>query len=279
VICDVFAERPLEGNPLCVFTDARGLDSAQMQALARELNLSETTFVTPPEQGGHARVRIFTPQRELPFAGHPTLGTAFVLGGPLQAQEVRLELAAGIVPVQIEREGARVSFGWMLQPPARVVPGPTPELLLAALGLDPTLPLESYGHVPAHGSTAGLRHTCVRVATVELLRGLRPDFPALARATDGGAGVFHWDGDVCRVRYFAPGAGVPEDPATGSFAGVLALHLFQREQLAAGTLLRIEQGAELRRPSTLYARVEEGAEPRASVGGPARIVARGQFLI
>jgi len=215
----------------------------------------------------------------VPFAGHPTLGTAFVLGGPLQAQEVRLELGVGIVPVQIEREGARVSFGWMLQPPARAVPGPAPGALLGALGLDASLPVASFGHVSQDGSVGGLLHACIRVATVEQLRGLRPDFSALAEATGGGAGVFHWDGDVCRVRYFAPGAGVPEDPATGSFAGVLALHLFQSGQLAADTLLRIEQGTELGRPSALYARVQDGAEPRATVGGPARIVARGQFLI
>src|SRR5262245_32816135 len=87
-----------------------------MQALARELNLSETTFVLPAERGGHARVRIFTPRRELPFAGHPTLGTAFVLGGPMESTELRLELEVGIVPVRLEREGARVSFGWMTQP-------------------------------------------------------------------------------------------------------------------------------------------------------------------
>jgi len=271
VICDVFTERPLEGNPLCVFTDARGLDTAQMQALARELNLSETTFVTPPEQGGHARVRIFTPQRELPFAGHPTLGTAFVLGGPLQAFEVRLELGIGIVPVTLEREGARVSFGWMVQPTPRVVPGPALGPLLAALGLESVLTLESYGNGP--------QHACLRVATAELLGGVRPDFGALGRATDGGVGVFHRDGDVCRVRYFAPAAGVNEDAATGSFAGPLAWHLFQSGQLAAGAILRIEQGAELRRPSTLYARVVDGGEPRVEVGGAARIVARGQFQI
>ena len=271
VLCDVFTERPLEGNPLCVFTDARGLDTAQMQALARELNLSETTFVTPPEQGGHARVRIFTPQREIPFAGHPTLGTAFVLGGPLQAFEVRLELGIGIVPVTLEREGARVSFGWMVQPTPRVVPGPAPAPLLAALGLESVLTLESYDNGP--------QHALLRVATAELLSGVRPDFAALGRATDGGVGVFHRDGDVCRVRYFAPAAGINEDPATGSFAGPLAWHLFQSGQLAGGAILRIEQGAELRRPSTLYARVENGPEPRVEVGGAARIVARGQFQI
>jgi trans-2,3-dihydro-3-hydroxyanthranilate isomerase len=271
VICDVFTERPLEGNPLCVFTDARGLETAQMQALARELNLSETTFVTRPEQGGQAKVRIFTPRRELPFAGHPTLGTAFVLGGPLQAILVRLELPIGIIPVQLEREGARVSFGWMTPPAARAVPGPAPGPVLAALGLTPGLSLQTYDNGP--------QHVCIRVDSAELLSRLRPDFSALAQASDAGVGVFHRDGDVCRVRYFAPAAGVPEDAATGSFAGPLALHLFQSGELAAGATLRIEQGAALQRPSTLYARVEAGAEPVVQVGGAACIVARGQFLI
>jgi len=271
VICDVFAERPLEGNPLCVFTDARGLETAQMQALAREVNLSETTFVTRPEQGGHAKIRIFTPRRELPFAGHPTLGTAIVLGGPLQAILVRLELPIGIVPVQLEREGARVSFGWMTQPTPRVVPGPAPGPLLAALGLDSVLTLEAYDN--------GARHVCLRVGSVELLRGLQPDYAALGRATDAGVGVFHWDGELCRVRYFHPTAGVNEDPATGSFAGPLALHLRQSGQFAPGGVLRIEQGVELQRPSTLYARIEDGPPPRVEVGGAAHIVARGQFQI
>lgn len=271
VICDVFAERPLEGNPLCVFTDARGLDPAQMQALARELNLSETTFVTRPEQGGQAKVRIFTPRRELPFAGHPVLGTAIVLGGPLQAILVRLELPSGIVPVQLEREGARVSFAWMTPPAARLVSGPATEPVLAALGLASVVSLQTYDNGP--------QHVCIRVESAERLSRLRPDFSALGQATDAGVGVFHRDGDVCRVRYFAPAAGVPEDAATGSFAGPLALHLFQSGELPGGATLRIEQGAELQRPSTLYARVEAGTEPRVEVGGAAHIVARGQFQI
>src|SRR6266576_279270 len=99
VVVDVFTDRPLAGNQLAVFTDARGLDAETMQALAREINYSESTFVLPAETGGHAKMRIFTPTQELPFAGHPTLGTAFVLAGPLQLLEIRLETAAGIVPV------------------------------------------------------------------------------------------------------------------------------------------------------------------------------------
>src|SRR6266550_1873458 len=116
VVVDVFTDRPLAGNQLAVFTDARGLEDETMQALAKEMNYSESTFVLPAEEGGHARMRIFTPVQELPFAGHPTLGTAFVLGGPLQLQEIRLETRAGIVPVRLERDESRIVFGRMEQP-------------------------------------------------------------------------------------------------------------------------------------------------------------------
>ena len=102
VIVDVFTDRPLAGNQLAVFTDARGLDTETMQALAHEINFSESTFVLTPENGGNAKIRIFTPLSELPFAGHPTLGTAFVLGGPLQTNELRLETGRGIVLVRLE---------------------------------------------------------------------------------------------------------------------------------------------------------------------------------
>ena len=106
VVADVFTDTPLTGNQLAVFTDGREVDDATMQNLAREMNLSETVFVLPAEAGGHARIRIFTPVAELPFAGHPTLGSAFVLAQPLQLSEIRLETGAGIVPVRLEREGA-----------------------------------------------------------------------------------------------------------------------------------------------------------------------------
>src|SRR5207253_4635413 len=104
------------GNQLAVFTDGRELADETMQALAREMNFSETVFVLPPEADGHARIRIFTPASELPFAGHPILGTAFVLAQPLQLEEIRLETGSGVVPVRLEREGARIIFGRMAQP-------------------------------------------------------------------------------------------------------------------------------------------------------------------
>jgi len=117
VIADVFTDTPLQGNQLAVFTDARQIPEEQLQRLAKEMNYSETVFVYTPEAGGHARIRIFTPTSELPFAGHPVLGTAFVLGGPLQLPEIKLETGQGVVPVVLERdESGRIVFGRMQQP-------------------------------------------------------------------------------------------------------------------------------------------------------------------
>src|SRR3954463_10448941 len=113
VLADVFTDRPLAGTGLAVFTDARDIPEDKLQPLAREMNLSETVFVLPREGDGHARVRIFTPTNELPFAGHPILGTAFVLASPLQLDEIRLETGAGVVPVQLERDDGRVGLGRM----------------------------------------------------------------------------------------------------------------------------------------------------------------------
>src|SRR6059058_66827 len=136
VVCDVFTDRPLEGNQLAVFTDARELPEELLQPLARELNLSETVFVLPKEGDGHVRIRIFTPAAELPFAGHPVLGTAFVLAGPLQLEEIRLETGAGVVPVRLERDGNRIVFGRMSQPVPTWEPFPGKAEILAAVGVE-----------------------------------------------------------------------------------------------------------------------------------------------
>jgi trans-2,3-dihydro-3-hydroxyanthranilate isomerase len=271
-LCDVFTERPLTGNPLAVFTDARGLDDATMQALAREMNLSETTFVLPPERGGIAKVRIFTPRRELPFAGHPTLGTAFVLGGPLERTELRLELQAGVVTVRLEREAARIAFGWMTQPGATACEAASAAAIVAALApSEPPLDVFAYHN--------GVEHTYVELASAAAVRTLAPDHGAIARATSAGVYAFHFDGRRCTARCFVPGLGVLEDPATGSAVGPLALHLTRAGRLASADVLTVEQGAELGRPSTLYARIGAGSEPSIEVGGSARVVARGQFVI
>jgi trans-2,3-dihydro-3-hydroxyanthranilate isomerase len=268
-LCDVFTERPLTGNALAVFTDARGLDAATMQALAREMNLSETVFVLPPEQGGNVRLRIFTPAVELPFAGHPTLGAAFVLGGPLQSVLLRLELPVGIIPVKLEREAARISFGWMTQPPALPLAVEDGTRILSALGVDASrAELFAYQNGP--------EHVYVELQTEGAVSALTPDLASLGRATHAGVFVYYFDGKLCRARCFVPGKGVAEDPATGSAVGPLCVHLQSRARLGKGDVLRVDQGVEMGRPSTLYARVlEDGA---IEVGGTARVVARGQFV-
>src|SRR5580692_10300129 len=136
VVADVFTDTPLQGNQLAVFTDGRGLPGEHMQRVARELNLSETVFFLPPEQGGDVRVRIFTPSTELPFAGHPVLGTAFVVGGLRSGSEsISIATGMGIIPVAIERSGDKVTFGRMEQPVPEVTEYENTEALLDALGV------------------------------------------------------------------------------------------------------------------------------------------------
>jgi trans-2,3-dihydro-3-hydroxyanthranilate isomerase len=273
VVCDVFTDRALTGNQLAVFTDARDLDEALMQALAREMNFAESTFVLPAAAGGHARIRIFTPRVEVPFAGHPTLGTAFVVGEATQLRDVVLETGAGLVPVRLEREGAQVRFGWMTQPVPRIAPFARAAELLGALGVEGSeLPVECYDN--------GIAHVYVALRSPEAVAAVRPDLAALATIVPGGTNVFAGSGEQWKTRMFAPASGVAEDAATGSAAGPLALHLVRHARLALGQTIRIEQGAELQRPSVLSARVDGSLdEPRIAVGGAAVIVARGEFRL
>ena len=273
VVADVFTDRPLAGNQLAVFTDGRNVDDETMLALARELNFSETVFVLPPSEGGHARIRIFTPALELPFAGHPVLGSAFVLAAPLQLGEIRLETGAGIVPVVLEREGARISFGWMSQPVPRWEPFAKADELLALLGVASSLPVELY-HL-------GPTHVYVALSSEDEVAALQPDFGALARLSDAGVNCFAGDGPRWKTRMFAPVYGVPEDPATGSAAGPLAVHLARHGRTAFGDEIVISQGVEIGRPSTLHARAfgEGDRIDRVEVGGSAVVVARGEFRL
>jgi trans-2,3-dihydro-3-hydroxyanthranilate isomerase len=273
VVCDVFTDVPLAGNQLAVFTDARDLDPLTMQSLAREMNFSETVFVLPPSNAdADVRIRIFTPVREPPFAGHPVLGTAFVLGGPLSKIVIRLETGAGVVPIELEREGPRIVFGLMQQPipPFELVADPEP--IFAALGVSGSgLPVERYDLGPGHAY--------VELGSPEEVAALQPDFGALARATSDGVNCFARDGERWKTRMFAPNHGVNEDPATGSAAGPLALHLARHGRIPFGERIEIVQGAEINRPSTLYAEAHGSAEQieRVAVGGCAVTVARGQF--
>ena len=275
VLVDVFTDTPLEGNQLAVFTDARGMSDETMQALARETKLSESTFVLPPEQGGHARMRIFTPVTELPFAGHPTLGTAFVLGGPLQTSELRLETGRGIVPVRLDREADRIASGWMEQPLPTVAAYDGVDELLQAIGVERSeLPVEIYDN--------GIAHVYVALPSRDDVAALRPDLGALSSLPAAmGVNCFAGEGSRWKTRMFAPAGGVPEDPATGSAAGPLALHLARHARIPFGEQIEISQGVEISRPSTLHARVDGSADAieRIEVGGRAVNVARGEFRL
>ena len=275
VVADVFTDRPLAGNQLAVFTDATDIPDDLLQPLAREMNYSETVFVYRPSADGHVRIRIFTPMTEMPFAGHPVLGTAFVLGGPLQTTEIRLETGAGTVPVALEREGPRIVFGRMSQPIPRIERFEADGELLRALGVERSeLPVELYD--------LGIRHVYVGLPDEDAVASLAPDFQALARLTGYvGANCFAGSGSRWKTRMFAPGDGVPEDPATGSAAGPLAVHLARHGRIAFGDEIEIRQGEETGRPSTLYARAEGSPErlERVEVGGSAVVVARGEFRL
>ena len=273
VVADVFTDTPLAGNPVAVFTDARGLEAEEMQRLARELNLSETVFVLPAEAGGHARIRIFTPGIEMQFAGHPTLGTAFVLAAPLQLAEIRLETGKGIVPVRLEREGNRIVFGRMEQPVPTWEAFADEAALLAAIGAERSeLPVEEYDN--------GAQHVYVGLATEDEVAALRPNLGPLGLPEALGVNCFAGSGSRWKTRMFGLG-GIPEDPATGSAAGPLAVHLARHGKIAFGEEVEISQGAEIGRPSTLHARADGSAEQieRVEVGGSAVVVARGEFRL
>jgi trans-2,3-dihydro-3-hydroxyanthranilate isomerase len=274
VVVDVFTDTALAGNQLAVVTDARGINAETMQALAKEIGFSETTFVLPAEQGGTARIRIFTPAAELPFAGHPVLGTAWVLAQPLQRGVVELETGSGTIPVEVDRdESGALVFGRMTQPVPAIEPEPEPNRPLAALGLDGSvLPLERYDN--------GVRFTLVTLESVDIVASLRPDLAALADLGVN-ASCFAGAGALWKTRMFAPALGVAEDPATGSAAGPLACHLCRHGLVEWGEWIEISQGVEIGRPSILFARADGSGDriERVLCGGRAVVVARGEFRL
>ncbi|MCB9646934.1 MAG: PhzF family phenazine biosynthesis protein [Deltaproteobacteria bacterium] len=273
-LCDVFTARPLTGNALAVFSGAAGLAQDTLQAIAREMNLSETVFLLPPAQGGTMKLRIFTPQTELPFAGHPVLGAACVIGRTVQFNPLLLETGAGTISVELDREGADVRGGRMLQPLPKITPWPEPVALLAALGVpQASLPLEIYD--------LGPRHVMVAVDDPAVVAGLTPDLGRLAALHEGGVAVFARAEGGLVTRVFAPGVGVAEDPATGSAAGPIGAHACRHGWARFGETLTIAQGRELRRPSTLTAEVHGSAErlSRVEVGGEVVVVGRGELRV
>ncbi|MGD0273401.1 MAG: PhzF family phenazine biosynthesis protein [Gaiellaceae bacterium] len=273
VVADVFSDRPLAGNQLAVFTNAQKIPEHLLQPLAREIGFSETVFCYPAAGEGHARIRIFTPGSEVPFAGHPTLGTAFVLAGPLQLGLIRLETGSGVVAVELERGASgRIVFGRMSQPLPRIEPfEQTPELL-AGLGLKRSeLPVELYDN--------GIRHVFVALASEAKVAALAPEQRVLKAFGAIGVNCFAGSGKSWKTRCFVHGLGIEEDPATGSAAGPLALHLARHGAVPFGEEIEIRQGEEIGRPSTLYASAHGSVEAATliEVGGAAVIVARGEF--
>jgi len=293
-ICDVFTEKRFGGNPLAVLPDARGISDAQMQRVAREFNFSETTFVLPPENGGTRRVRIFTPTAEIPFAGHPNVGTAFALAtaGELgevvdgKRVEVVFEEKAGPVPVGIERRNGRI---WCeLKAPERISTGKTASagMIAAAVSLQPE-DVVSTNHPPQVASVGlpftfaelrdrgALERARTRMDGVDALAaaGINPDVFVYVRSRD--------EFDV-RARMFAPVDGVPEDPATGSANCALAGLLAKLDPRPSGELRwRIAQGVEMGRPSVLEARArkENGEVVDVRIGGASVMVSEGTIEV
>jgi trans-2,3-dihydro-3-hydroxyanthranilate isomerase len=273
VVADVFTDVPLEGNQVAVFTDAAGLGERVMQRTARELNLSETVFLTPSELEADVHARIFTPTTELPFAGHPILGTAVVLGERF-GDRVRIATGAGVVSVALQRAGDTDAFGEMDQPIPSWEPFVAGDELLGALGVGASgLPIEVYDNGP--------RHTFVELPDEAAVAALRPDLGRLAELGEVGVSCFSVTGSHVKTRMFGPGLGVDEDPATGSAAGPLAVHLARHGRTDFGQRIEIRQGAEIGRPSLLEAVAEGTAQriDRVAVGGSAVIVARGEYRL
>ncbi|MFD3514760.1 PhzF family phenazine biosynthesis protein [Streptomyces sp. NPDC058657] len=291
MIVDAFSRTPLEGNPVAVFFDADDLDAGTMQRIAKEMNLSESTFVLDPQDpGADARVRIFTPVNELPFAGHPMLGTAVALGLTRKQESLRLETAMGTLPFTLGYDddaadaahrgtGPAAHAGRpvavrMRQPVPVREPYPRAGELCAALGVDTAaVPVEAYRNGP--------RHVLVGLESVAALSALRPDHRALAAFPDMAANCFAGSGAQWRTRMFSPAYGVVEDAATGSAAGPLALHLARHRLAPYGQEISIRQGVEMGRPSLMLATAEgEGERVDAvHVGGHGVTVAHGTLHV
>lgn len=276
-LVDVFTPRPLGGNQLCVVPDAGELDDGEMQAIAKEIGFSETTFVTEAA-GGRYAMRIFTPGRELPFAGHPTLGTAFVLvsEGRVSTPATQV-IAAGEIPVEVDVEA---NTAWMTQLPAEF--GPIfrdRELIASAIGLttadlDPDHPVRTV--------STGLPTTIVPVRNLDTLRRATRNERLVGEAVRASGGqdlyLFAPTAEGVTARMFDSEFGIGEDPATGSAAGPLGVYLAEDGDLDTTRRLSIRQGEQVGRPSELHveARREDGAW-RARVGGGVHIVGRGAF--
>ena len=294
---DVFTDRPFGGNQLAVFPEAEGLDAARMQQVARELNLSETVFVVPPEDPTHTRkLRIFTPQIDVPFAGHPTVGAALVLAAigdiELDGDETRIafEEGVGTIEVTIRSDGGRPSEAQFTTAmlPEFGPPAPPPEALAAMLSLETSdLLLETR---PPVAVSCGLPFLFVPLRDLEAARRASLKLQDWERHVASywapHVHVFTHEAELAgcdlHARMFAPGAGVPEDPATGSAAAALAGLLAARSPETDGTLRWIvEQGIEIGRPSVIEIEADKsgGEIVAVRVGGGAVMMSEGVMAI
>lgn len=293
-IVDVFTDRMFGGNPLAVILDGRGVSDSEMQALAREMNLSETTFILPPDDPANDfRVRIFTPGQELPMAGHPTIGTAFVLAreGMLRAGgdilTIRLEEKVGLIPVRLEMKEGVPDKIWMTQPRPTFGPVfPNAGAVAAMLGIDPA---SLRNDLPIEVVSCGLPFLFVPVRDLATMRRLSFNRD-LGRSVLGPLevqGVFAFAlevenaGSTVHSRMFAPDLGIPEDPATGSASGPLGCYLVRSGVVPAQPTAAIvsEQGIEMGRPSFIHVEISQEANEitEVKVGGQTVFVASGEI--
>jgi len=290
VQADVFTARPFGGNQLAVFTDARGLSAEEMQTLAREMNYSESTFVLPPElPGTDKRVRIFTPIYEMPMAGHPTVGTTFVLAqrGELTGTEATLQLNLGPTPVSVERDSdGSPRFVWMTHRAPEF--GPTRDdrdRVAAALGVAAA---DLRADLPLQTVSTGVPYLCVPLRSLEAIGRCKVNQPALASLFgDERCAVYLFTTETTSLavsvhaRMFTPDD-VPEDPATGSAAGPMGAYAARYSVLPRQPQMRfiIEQGVEMGRPSQIHldVRTEGEAITGLRIGGQTVIVGEGEIF-
>ncbi len=288
-IADVFAEEKYEGNQLAVFREAAGLTTAEMQAIAREMHFSETTFLLSdrPTDGGYD-VRIFTPETELPFAGHPTLGTAFIIQREVikePVEQVILNLKVGRIPVTFTYKGDGPDILWMRQVPPTFGEECSVEAAALALRIGPD---DIDSRFPLQIVSTGIPFLIVPLKTLDAVKRAKPDWDAFMTGTQGKlpravlvfAPETYFQKNDLNVRVFVDEVGVPEDPATGSGNGCLAGYLVKYRYYEKPEIdLRVEQGYEIKRPSLLFLRAKEtesGIE--VNVGGRVVPVARGELI-
>ncbi len=279
---DVFSDQLFGGNPLAVFLQGQDFKETQFQQVAREMNLSETTFVLP---SSHAEadfdVRIFTPEKEIPFAGHPTLGTAYILrhSGMATTTALTLNFKAGLIPVQV-RDDEKI---FMTQPPGKILQTfSDKERVSRVLGLNLN---ELDGTLPIQTVSTGFPALLVPVVSLDAMTRIQLDLPLLKSLLDEVRVdmIYPFSPETCdagnsiHARGFAPFIGIQEDPATGSVAGALGYYLNEKDP--ARRKITIEQGYEIKRPGHIFVEIGSGKANPIHVGGATRMVFKGSLYL